>query len=329
MSKPKVLVIKTLSEEARQYLSTYCEIDEAPPGIIADRDALKARLAGASGLLQSGVAINEELLAAAPGLKIVSNISVGYNNYDIQAMKARGVMGTNTPYVLDDTVADLIVGLMISAARRLPELDAMVKRGEWGELGGKSDEPYFGLDVHHATLGIIGMGRIGEAVAKRAAHGFDMKVLYSNRNRKPEAEKQYGAEYRTMEQLLQQSDFIIIMTPLTPETHRMIGKEQFDMMKRTAILINASRGQIIDEPAMIAALQQKRIFAAGLDVFEQEPVAADNPLLQLPNVVTLPHIGSATARTRHDMLMAAARNLVAGITGQRPPNLVPELAEIE
>jgi len=325
MSKPKVLVMKQLSEQARDYLQTYCEVDEITPEQAADREVLRERLAGAVGLLQSGFPINEDLLASAPELKIVSNISVGYNNFDIDAMKAHGVVGTNTPYVLDDTVADLIVALMLSTARRIAELDAIVKRGEWGKGAAKSDESYFGLDVHHKTLGIIGMGRIGEAVAKRAAFGFDMNVLYSNRSRKPEAEEKYGAQYRTLEQLLQQSDFIVLMTPLTPQTHHMIRREHFELMKQTAIFINASRGQTIDEAAMIEALQSGRIYGAGLDVYTQEPVAPDNPLLKLPQVVTLPHIGSATSQTREDMLMAAVRNLVAGVTGKVPAGIVPEL----
>ncbi|MNI03483.1 Glyoxylate/hydroxypyruvate reductase B [compost metagenome] len=322
MSKPKVLVLKKLPETATAYISEYCEIIDGSSEESLSGEKLKHLLSNVEGLLQSGLKIDSELLESAPLLKIVSNVSVGYNNFDTEAMRKYGVVGTHTPYVLDDTVADLVITLMLSAARRVAELDKLVKQGEW-----RSDqvEELFGMDVHHATLGIIGMGRIGEAIAKRAKFGFDMKVLYSNRNRKPEVEEKYGVEYRTMDELIRESDFIALMAPLTSETHHLIKKEHFEQMKRTAIFINASRGQLVDEPALIEALEKRLIYAAGLDVFEQEPVEANNPLLKLPNVVTLPHIGSATAKTRISMAISAAQNLVAGVTGEVPPNIVPEL----
>ncbi|MFD0693269.1 2-hydroxyacid dehydrogenase [Paenibacillus sp. GCM10027628] len=321
MNKPRVLVLKKLPLEVGQYISEHCEIVDLSSGESHSREQLKQALADVDGLLQSGVTIDDDLLQHAPRLKIVSNISVGYNNFDTAAMKKHGIIGTHTPDVLDDTVADLVLALMLAAARRTSELDSLVKQGGWGP----SDEAFFGTDVHHATLGIIGMGRIGDAIAKRARFGFDMNILYANRNRKPLAEEKYEAQYRTQEQLLRESDFIVVMTPLTAETHHMIRKEHFKLMKRTAIFINASRGQLVDEKAMIEALEERLIQAAALDVFEQEPIDPNNPLLTMKNVVTLPHIGSATAKTRFDMAMMAARNVVAGVTGQIPPNIVPEL----
>jgi gluconate 2-dehydrogenase len=253
----------------------------------------------------------------------VSNVSVGYNNFDLAAMRKRGIIGTHTPYVLDDTVADLTIALMLSAARRIPELDRKVKEGRWS----KDEETVvdFGVDVHHATLGIVGMGRIGEAVAKRAAFGFDMNILYYNRRRKVEAEERYGAKYRTLEELLQESDFVVVLAPLTDETRLMFRREQFQLMKPSSIFINVSRGQLVDEEALVEALEQGWIRAAGLDVYAEEPVSPSHPLLRFPQVVTVPHIGSATARTRHDMYISAARSLVAALTGHGEAHIVPEL----
>lgn len=279
-------------------------------------------LSDVEGLLTGGTAINDELIKHAPKLRIVSNMAVGYNNFDIEAMRRAGIIGTHTPGVLDDTVADLIVGLMLATARRLPELDQLIREGGW--VKGLNEE-LFGIDMHHATVGIIGMGRIGEAVAKRARLGFDMDVLYYNRSRNERAEQRYDATYCTLEELLQQADFVVVMTPLTAETEKLIGKEQFALMKSSAIFINASRGQVVDELALIDALRSGTIRAAGLDVFETEPLPSDHPFTTMQNVVLAPHIGSATSRTRDDMAMLAAQNLVAGLNGEEPPNVVREL----
>lgn len=320
--KPNVFIDRPIPAKVEQYIAEHCEYsiwDRKEP---IPSDVLRDKLAKADGLLTSGRRIDGGLLDMAPNLKAVSTISVGYNHFDVAAMKARGVIGTNTPDVLTETVADLVFALILSTARRIAELDRYVKDGLW-----KPDdtENLFGVDVHHASLGIIGMGRIGEAIARRGKLGFGMDIGYYNRSRRAAAEQQFGAVYMTLEQLLRTSDFIVLMTPLTAETARMIGRDQFRMMKPGAIFINASRGQTVDEAALIEALQEGTIAAAGLDVFEREPVAADNPLLRMPNVVTLPHIGSATARTRFDMAMLAARNLVLAVSGQTPPNIVAEL----
>lgn len=324
MSKPKVLVLKELPEEADRYIAEHCEILAVPTDRKPTRAEVLERLADVEGVLVTDVRVDAELLERAPKLKVASNVSVGYDNFDTEAMKARGVIGTHTPYVLDDTVADLVFALILSAARRVPELDRIVKEGRWDRdmaaAGG-----YFGLDVHHAVIGIIGMGRIGEAIARRAALGFGMTVLYHARSRKEKAEEAYGAQLRSLDELLRESDFVVQMTPSTPDTQRMIRMEHFEMMKRTAVFVNASRGQVVDEQALAAALEKRLIYAAGLDVYEREPVDPDNPLLKLPNVVTLPHIGSATAATRNLMALTAAKNLVAGVTGGKPPNVVPEL----
>lgn len=322
MHRPKVVIARPIPVEVESYISKHCEIVQWEGDGRITRDRFFAALAEAEGLLTSFNPIDATLLDHAPKLRIVSNISVGYNNFDLPEMKRRGVIGTNTPGVLDDTVADLIVALMLAAARRIPELDRTVRGGGWRK---GMDAELYGIDVHHKTVGIIGMGRIGEATAKRLRFGFDMKVIYYNRNRNEEIERHYEAEYRTMEQLLAESDYVVVMTPLTPKTVKLIGAAQFALMKRTAIFINASRGQVVDEAALIEALRCGQIRAAGLDVYEQEPIAADNPMLGMPNVVLLPHIGSATAQTRADMAMLAARNLVAGVLGQKPPNVAPEL----
>lgn len=318
--KPKVFVSQPIAEEVKEYLQQYCEIEVWDKPEPMEREALLKAIEDVDGLITSGRRITENLLNRAPKLKAVSNLSVGYNNFDLNAMKKRNVIGTNTPDVLDETVADLAFALVLTSARRIAELDHYVKAGKWEPASG--DDPFIGVDVHHATLGIIGMGRIGEAIARRAALGFNMEVLYHNRNPKPEVEKELGVKYRDLESLLKESDFVLLMTPLTPETQRMIGEKEFKLMKKSAIFINVSRGQTIDEQALIRALENKEIYAAALDVFEQEPVNKDNPLLQMPNVVTTPHIGSATRKTTDAMAMKAARNMVAALTGGEPEDRV-------
>ncbi|MFC4776432.1 2-hydroxyacid dehydrogenase [Paenibacillus sp. GCM10023252] len=321
MTKPVVFISRPVPEQVQQYISEHCECIIGQDGM--SRESIREAMAEAEGLLTSGMSINAELLDASPKLRIVSNISVGYNNMDLDEMKRRGVMGTNTGGALDDTVADLILALMLAVSRRVTELDRLVRRGAW--VRGMNEE-LFGMDVHHRTVGIIGLGRIGEAVARRAHHGFSMKVLYHKRSRSEEAESRYDAEFVSLNELLSRSDFVVVMTPLTEHTRKLIGKEQLQLMKSSSVLINASRGAVVDEQALVEALAAGTIAGAGLDVFEKEPIAADHPLLSMEQVVVLPHIGSATQSTRFDMAMLAARNLVAGVKGETPPNLLPELA---
>lgn len=320
--KPYVYIARDLPEEAEHYLAEHCEIGKWCGRQELSSDELCAAAADAEGLLVTGTPVGEEVLRAAPKLRVVSNLSVGYNNLDLDALRARGIVATHTPFVLDETVADLAFALLLSAARRVAELDRYVKEGRW-EKGG--DEHLFGTDVHHATLGVIGMGRIGAAVARRARLGFLMNVLYHDRSRKPELEEQYDMAYGSLEEVLQQSDYVVLLTPLTKDTRRLMGRQQFAMMKPNAIFINVSRGENVDEEALVEALREKRIRGAGLDVYENEPIAADHPLLELRQVVTLPHLGSATAQTRLDMAMAAVRNLVNGLYGRTPVNVIPEL----
>lgn len=320
-AKPLVFVDRLIPADVAEYLRDHCELDIWQEKDTVPRDELFRRLANAEGYLTAGRRIDDTLLEAAPQLKVVSTISVGYNHFDIEAMKRSGVIGTHTPEVLDETVADLVFALMLGSARRVAELDRYVRDGRWQRGDG---ENLFGIDVHHATLGIIGMGRIGEAVARRAALGFGMKVQYYNRSRKPEAENRYGAVWLGLDELLASSDFIVLLTPLTDQTKGLLGKREFELMKTTAIFINASRGATVDEAALIKALQSGTIRAAGLDVFQQEPLPAGHPLTELPNALLLPHIGSATAKTRDDMAMMAARNLVTALRGETPPQLVPE-----
>ncbi|RLL47773.1 D-glycerate dehydrogenase [Oceanobacillus piezotolerans] len=273
----------------------------------------------ADGIIGLSLQVNSELLDQAPNLKIVSNVSVGYNNLDVKALSERNVMATNTPGILTDTVADMAMGLILSTARRMPELDQYVKSGQWLD---NLTEEHYGVDVHHKKLGIIGMGRIGQAIAKRAHFGFDMEILYHNRTRKEDAEKEYDAAYLALDELLQEADFICLITPLTKETEGMIGKREFQLMKKSAIFINVSRGKTIVETELIEALKAGEILAAGLDVFEKEPLELDNELLTLKNVVTLPHIGSSTYETELQMSKLAAVNLEAGLNGEKPPNLI-------
>ncbi|MFD1851126.1 2-hydroxyacid dehydrogenase [Oceanobacillus bengalensis] len=276
-------------------------------------------LSKAEGIIGLDLTVNSELLDKAPNLRIVSNVSVGYNNLDIAALSKRNILATNTPGILTDTVADMAFGLILSTARRIPELDHYVKAGSWTE---SLTEEYYGTDVHHKKLGIIGMGRIGNAIAKRAHHGFDMDILYHSRTRKTDAEEAFNATYCSLNELLAKADFVCLITPLTKETTEMIGLKEFQQMKKSAIFINASRGKTIVEKDLIEALQSGEILAAGLDVFEQEPVEPNNKLLQMPNVVTLPHIGSSTRETELKMSELAAVNLEEGLNGRKPPNLI-------
>ena len=319
--KPKVIVYKKVYPEILVELREKCEVvyfEELNPSTMP---LFYEELKDAEGLIGTGLKVNDELLERAPKLKIVSNIAVGYDNFDLSALNRAGVMATNTPDVLTDTVADTMMGLMLATARRIPEMDRFVKTGQWTS---HLTSQQFGRDVHHKTLGIIGMGRIGSAIAKRAHLGFDMNILYHNRSRNEAVESLYQATYCTLEELCQQADFICLMVPLSAETTKLIGMKEFQQMKKSAIFVNGSRGATVDEEALVEALKQGEILAAGLDVFVKEPVNPEHPLLQMPNVVTLPHIGSATEETRLRMAQYAKENLLAGLFGKKPPALLNE-----
>ncbi|MGG0658574.1 2-hydroxyacid dehydrogenase [Rummeliibacillus pycnus] len=316
--KPKLLIIREIENHTMNILAKHFEIDYRPD---CSQEQLQNIIQDVQALLTMGTSINEKLIKNAPNLKIVSNISVGYDNFDTDAMKKAGILGTHTPYVLNDSVVDLTFGLMLSAARRISELDSIVKKGLWTV---KADINYYGLNVHHKKLGIIGMGRIGEDLAKRAKLGFLMDVSYYNRHKKPELEEE-NITWKPLEQLLQDSDFIVMLTPLTEETKNMIDASRFKQMKNTAIFINMSRGSTVDENALYNALLNKEIYAAASDVFVQEPVNSDNPLLQLDNFTATPHIGSASHETRNDMAQLAAENLIEVFINGKQQNIVPEL----
>jgi lactate dehydrogenase-like 2-hydroxyacid dehydrogenase len=317
--KPKILVTREVFDETLAYLAQHCEVDSNQQDVAYDPAALADRLAGKDALMCALTdRIDAKLIERAPRLKVVANIAVGYNNIDVAACTARGVMVTNTPGVLDDSTADLAFALMLGAARRLTEVERRVRGGEWT---GWRLKQWLGVDVHHATLGIVGMGRIGQVIAKRAA-GFEMKVLYHNRKRiSAENERRLNATYASKEELLRQSDCVILQVPYSAETHHLIGAAELKLMKPSAILVNSTRGGVVDDAALVAALRAGTIRAAGLDVFENEPRL--NPgFLELDNVVLAPHVGSSTEATRRAMAMTAAKNAVAALTGSAPPNLV-------
>jgi len=317
--KPRILITREVFDETIAYLREHCEVEDNQADMPFDAATLKAKLADRQGIMCALTdKVDADLLAAVPGLKAVANIAVGYNNIDVAACTARGVMVTNTPGVLDDSTADLAWALMLAAARRLTEVERLIRRGDWK---GWRLKQWLGTDVHHATLGIVGMGRIGQAIAKRAA-GFDMTVLYHNRTRVgADIEQRLNATYASLEDLLRRSDFVILQVPYSPQTHHLIGAQELKLMKPTAILVNSTRGGVVDDAALVAALQDGTIRAAGLDVYENEPRLHPG-FLELDNVALAPHVGSSTEATRRAMAMTAARNLVAALTGGVPPNLV-------
>ncbi|GHH97649.1 2-hydroxyacid dehydrogenase [Neobacillus kokaensis] len=262
--------------------------------------------------------VDESLLSAGERLKVVANMAVGYDNVDLKAASKYGIAVCNTPDVLTDSTADLTFALLMATARRMEEAAQFVKDDKW-----KSWSPYLlaGQDIHHKTIGIVGMGKIGEAVAKRAA-GFDMNILYYNRSPKPEVEQRLGAVYTAFNELVAQADFIVCLTPLTSETKNLFTIEVFRKMKKTAIFINASRGPVVNEQDLYEALTLGEIAGAGLDVFEKEPIGREHPLLKLKNVIALPHIGSATIETRTAMMTLCVENIEAILMGSPPKTLV-------
>lgn len=280
---------------------------------------LRAALPRAHGLLGASLKLDAQLLDLAPHLQAIASVSVGVDNYDIDYLTERRILLSNTPDVLTETTADTGFALILASARRVVELANLVRNGGWQRNIGPAQ---FGSDVHGKTLGIIGMGRIGEAVAQRGHFGFGMPVIYHSHSPKPAVEQRCAAQYRSLPQLLQEADFVCLTLPLTAETEGLIGAEQFALMRPQTIFINISRGKVVDETAMIEALRSGQIRAAGLDVFEREPLDLDSPLLQLDNVVATPHIGSATHETREAMAACAVDNLLDALAGERPRNLV-------
>lgn len=318
--KPKIYITRKMDERVVAPLQEKFDVrmweSESEP---VPRDVLLREVAEADALWAViSDTVDRELIEKGKKLKGIANMAVGYNNIDLEAAKEHGVLVTNTPDVLTETTADLTFALLLSTARQLTVAESELRKGNW-----KSWSPmgFTGMDVGGATLGIVGMGRIGEAVARRAK-GFNMDVLYHNRNRKPDAEAEHGFEYRELDRLLEEADFVVLLTPYTPETAGLIGARELGLMKRTAVLINVSRGGIVDETALYNALADNTIWAAGLDVFETEPVSLENPLLSLPNVTVLPHIGSASIKTRLAMMDVNAQAIVDVLEGREPENIV-------
>jgi lactate dehydrogenase-like 2-hydroxyacid dehydrogenase len=318
--RQRILVARAVFPEVVAALSARFEVEHNAEDRPWDAEELARRLSGKDGAMTTVMdRVDEAVLAGAPGLRVIANIAVGFNNIDVAAATRRGIRVTNTPGVLDDTTADLAWALLMAAARRVAEGDAHVRAGRWKVAFTMQD--FLGADIHHATLGILGMGRIGRAIARRAA-GFDMRVLYNNRSPLPEAdERALGAKWADLDALLSEADFVVAMVPYSPATHHMIGAAQLAKMKPTAILVNSARGGVVDDAALAEALRSRRIAGAGLDVFEGEPNVHPG-FLGLPNVVLTPHIGSASRATRLRMCVTAEANLTAVLEGREPPNPV-------
>ena len=319
-TKPKILVARAIFPEALAKLEESFEVRSNQADQIIAPEELQKELASAVGALVTGSErIDARALANAKDLKIVANISVGYNNFDVPAMTAAGVMATNTPDVLTDTTADFGFALLMATARRITESEHWVRNGHWDKWSIVNNP--LGVDLHHSTIGIIGMGRIGQGIAKRAL-GFGMNVIYYNRSRLAESdEKACGAKYVSKNELLQTADHVVLVLPYTTENHHTIGAKEIALMKPTATLVNIARGGIVDDAALAQALKENKIFAAGLDVFEGEP-NVHSELLKLSNVVLAPHIASATEKTRRAMVDLAVDNLRAALAGKKPPSLI-------
>ena len=317
MSRPHVLVARAIFPETIERLRQHFEVDANADDTVLAPAQLIARLQGKLGALTSGSErIDAALLAACPALRVVANMAVGYNNFDIGACNQHGVLATNTPEVLTETTADFGFALMMAAARRMAESEHYLRRGEWTKW---SYDMFTGSDVHGSTLGVLGMGRIGQGIARRGALGFGMKVIYHNRSRLPEAvEATLGARWVDKSTLLKEADHLMLVLPYSAESHHTIAAAELALMRPTATLTNIARGGIVDDAALAVALRERRIAAAGLDVFEGEPKVHPD-LLTLPNVVLTPHIASASVATRRAMAELAADNLIAALTGGTPP----------
>lgn len=327
MAKPKVFVARKMAQEALDMIADATEMelweDELPP----PRDVLLNKVKDIDGLLSLLTdKVDAELMDAAPRLKIVSNMAVGFDNINVPEATKRGILVGNTPGVLTETTADFAWALIMATGRRVAEGDRWTRSGKWKTWGPMI---LLGYDIHHATLGIVGCGRIGLEIAKRAK-GFDMKIMYYDTvRRKPEEEKEYGLEYVSkLHDLLSRADFVTVHVPLMAETRHLISTAEFAAMKPTAVFVNSSRGPVVDQKALYEALKSGQIFAAGLDVTEVEPIPMDEPLLTLDNITIAPHIASASVATRTKMATMAAANLIAGLKGEMPPNCVnPEVLQ--
>lgn len=317
--KPRVLVTRRVYPQAIAVLQEHCAVDYRDTPEVMDAETLGRRLRHAAGVVcQLTDPLSAEVIGAAPGLRVIAQIAVGHDNVDVAAATARGIVVTNTPDVLTESTADLTMALLLATARRLPQAERFLRAGRWQRW---AVDLLAGTDVHGRTLGIVGLGRIGRAVARRA-RGFGMRLLYAAPRPAPEeVAGELQARHVPLDQLLARSDFVTLHVPLTAATRHLIGVDELARMPRHALLINTSRGPVVDEAALCAALEEGVIAGAGLDVFEREPEVTAG-LLRLDNVVLLPHVGSATVATRTRMCTLAAENCVAVLTGGRPPTPV-------
>ncbi|WP_400243626.1 2-hydroxyacid dehydrogenase [Niallia sp. JL1B1071] len=318
--KPTVYITRKIPDEIVNKIAEECTVRMwGEQDIAVPKSVLEQEIEEADGLFcLLTETIDKTMIEKAKKLKIISNMAVGYNNIDVNAAKAKNILVTNTPDVLTETTADLTFSLLMATARRVVEASAYLRKGKWKTW---SPMQLTGQDIYGATIGIIGMGRIGEALARRAK-GFNMNIIYFNRNRKQKLEEEIEMQYQDLNSLLRNSDFICIMTPYSSETRGLISEKELSLMKKSAILINTARGGIVDEDALYYALRKGELWAAGLDVFMNEPISVDHPLLTLPNVVATPHIGSASIQTRLKMADLAAENLLLALKGRIPKYVI-------
>ena len=314
----KVVVFSQIDQNVLVRLQQNYQVVVLNPKLGEINEQIRTEVVDADAMIGAGRLLNASNLAPAQKLKIISTVSVGYDNYDVDYLNQRKIWLANTPHVLTETTADLAFSLLLSAARKIPQLDAWTKQGQWKRTVSTEQ---FGVDVFGKTLGIIGLGHIGAAIARRGFYGFNMNILYHNRREKIEVAQAFNADYRSLDQLLQQSDFIVVAVDLNHDSQALIGEAQFDLMQKHAVFINIARGSVVDENALIDALQQNKIFAAGLDVYAKEPLQS-SALFDLANVVTAPHIGSATAETRKKMVDLAYQNLIDALEDRTPRYLV-------
>lgn len=317
--KQPIVLYKKIPQDLHQRLTERFDVRFFDGINAANQSDVIRALSDARGMIGASVPVRAALLDHAPQLKVISTISVGYDQFDVEDLTRRGIVLMHTPMVLTETTADTVFTLILMTARRAQEMGELVKAGRWRRSIGSE---YYGTDVHHKTIGILGMGRIGSALARRASAGFAMQVLYWNDRPNLQVEQTLGARRCELDTLLAESDFVAITLPYSEQTHHLINAERLRRMKSSAILINGARGRIVDQPALIEALKNGVIRAAGLDVFEVEPLPADSELLRLSNVVALPHIGSATHETRYNMAACAVDNLIKALDGETEENSV-------
>lgn len=316
--KQKVVVFSQIDTDIQNKLEQNYQVSYIQPKLGDVNQQLLQQVQDADGMIGAGRLLNRDNLASATRLKIISSVSVGYDNYELDYLNEKKIYLSHTPHVLTETTADLAFTLLMSAARKVAYLDQWTKQGQWQRTVG---EAQFGMDIFGKTLGIIGLGHIGAAIARRGFYGFNMNILYHNRREKPELAQGLNAKYCQLEELLQRSDFVVVAVDLNADSKALIATAELAKMQSHAVLVNISRGSVIDEQALISALKAKQVFAAGLDVYQKEPLK-ESELFQLDNVVTLPHVGSATAATRKKMAELAYQNLVNALEGRVPRYVV-------